>query len=758
MSKAAKKKTPSLPTEIEPKYIQDDTSQKEISSQDQDAPTHLPEDDTSEIEGSSDTPTSSSEKDDSKIAIEKPQGQKKTLNFKDLASKIPNGDKSKRPLIVWVLLAVMIFTLFQVFTGAPGEGGLSSTFSPKTDKITQNIFWERAQKGEVKECKVIRNTDTDTVTLEGFFNNDKKKPFEVNVLDSSSLEEQLRQAGIQVTQENKSSFWGPVIFSILPIILLVALFYFFVMRKAQGGAMDFGKSRAKLMNTSNKKIHFSDVAGVEEAKEEVEEIVEFLKNPKKFEALGGQVPKGILLMGPPGTGKTLLAKAIAGEAEVPFFSISGSDFMEMFVGVGASRVRDMFEQGKRNSPCIIFIDEIDAIGRSRFTGIGGGHDEREQTLNAMLVEMDGFEANTGVIVMAATNRADVLDPALTRPGRFDRQIHVDLPTIDGRIAILQIHAKKLKLGEDVDLKRIARGTPGFSGADLANLLNEGALIAARGNKSAVEHDDLEEARDKVLWGRERKSRTMADRERRTTAWHEGGHALAQVICRHTEPLHKVTIIPRGRSLGATMSLPENDVLNRTRNEMKDILVVMCAGRIAEKLYTGDLSTGASSDIRMATNLARKMVCAYGMSKNFGFQAFGDNEDMVFLGRDMGRKQDHSEATARVIDEEVSQLIKEAYARCENLIFDNREKLEILVNYLLEVETADGRDVEVLVTTGHLPENPHRSAIKTENASTSEITDEVVASENETVTGETSTDEGVTTDTVLTPPEPANDTQ
>ncbi len=399
---------------------------------------------------------------------------------------------------------------------------------------------------------------------------------------------------------------------------------------------------------------------------------------------------------------------------MPFFSISGSDFVEMFVGVGASRVRDMFEQAKKNAPCILFIDEIDAIGRTRFTGIGGGHDEREQTLNAMLVEMDGFEGNSGVIVMAATNRVDVLDPALTRPGRFDRQIVVDLPTVEGRLAILKVHAEKVKLGEDVDLERVARGTPGFSGADLANLLNEAALLAARARRTAVTHADLEEARDKVLWGRERRSHTMADKDRRITAWHEGGHALAQVLLEHTEPLHKVTIIPRGRALGATMTLPERDVLNRTENEMKDMLVVLTAGRIAEACFTGERSTGASQDIKMATQLARRMICAYGMSKHFGFQAFGDNEEQIYLGREIGRKQDHSEATARAIDEEVTELVQEAYRRGEEIITANRDKLELLVDYLLEVETADGRDVESLIQTGIKPETKRTVAAKEQN--------------------------------------------
>ncbi|MEG1933666.1 MAG: ATP-dependent zinc metalloprotease FtsH [Kiritimatiellia bacterium] len=646
--------------------------------------------------------------------------QKSSKGAPDLSGKEPEQKSGwKRPLIVWVLLAVLIFSIAQVFFGdAKGTLGVGKKEAP----LTQLDFWQRVEAGVQREgTKIVSNTILPEVTLvresggESFLEGEwgkeqgqeaKPKKFRLNVLGVTDLEKRLESVGIRTLQENRSNWLGPILASLLPLLLLFVLFYFLFMRQMRGGQggnpFEFGKSRAKLLNKEDAKVHFADVAGVEEAKEEVEEIVEFLKEPKRFEDLGGKVPKGILLMGPPGTGKTLLAKAIAGEAAVPFFSISGSDFVEMFVGVGASRVRDMFEQAKKNAPCILFIDEIDAIGRTRFTGIGGGHDEREQTLNAMLVEMDGFEGNSGVIVMAATNRVDVLDPALTRPGRFDRQIVVDLPTREGRLAILQVHAKKIKLAEDVDLDRIARGTPGFSGADLANLLNEGALLAARAHKTAVGHLDLEEARDKVLWGRERRSHTMADRERRMTAWHEGGHALAQVLLEHTEPLHKVTIIPRGRALGATMTLPERDVLNRTEKEMKDMLVVMCAGRIAEKLYTGDLSTGASQDIKMATNLARRMVCAYGMSDSFGFQFFGDNEDMVYLGRDMGRKQDHSESTAQMIDAEVSKMMHEAYARSEKLINDHRDRLEMLVDYLLEVETADGRDVELLIATGERP--------------------------------------------------------
>ncbi len=636
----------------------------------------------------------------------------------------------KRPVMVWVLLAVLIFSIVQVFLSDPRANLKLQGSEAPAAPLTQLDFWQKVEagvqrdaqgqvigNGVLPEVKLVREGSGVTF-LEGKWkvatpakSDDGKPvftdaPFTLNVLGVERLEERLAAAGIRTIQENRSDWMRTVMMAVLPILLLFLLMYIFFFRQFRGGGagnpFEFGKSRARQMTKEEAKIHFKDVAGVDEAKEEVQEIVDFLKDPKRFEAVGGKVPKGVLLMGPPGTGKTLLAKAIAGEAEVPFFSISGSDFVEMFVGVGASRVRDMFAQAKKNAPCILFIDEIDAIGRTRFTGIGGGHDEREQTLNAMLVEMDGFEGNSGVIVMAATNRVDVLDPALTRPGRFDRQIVVDLPTIEGRLAILKVHAAKVKLGSDVDLERVARGTPGFSGADLANLLNEAALLAARARRTEVTHADMEEARDKVLWGRERRSHTMADRDRRITAWHEGGHALAQVLLEHTEPLHKVTIIPRGRALGATMTLPEKDVLNRTEREMKDMLVVMTAGRIAEKLFTGDLSTGASQDIKMATSLARRMVCNYGMSDTFGFQSFDDNEDMVYLGRELGRKVSHSEATARMIDEEVSRLIREAYVRGEELIEAHRAELELLVDYLLEVETADGRDVETLIKTGERP--------------------------------------------------------
>ena len=478
---------------------------------------------------------------------------------------------------------------------------------------------------------------------------------------------------------------------------MLFLFYWFMGRKMGGssGPFGMGKSRAKMLNgkEDTRKVTFNNVAGVDEAKEEVQEIVEFLKEPSAFKKLGGRIPKGILLVGPPGTGKTLLARAIAGEAQVPFFAISGSDFEEMFVGVGASRMRDMFAEAKKRSPCIVFIDEIDSIGMKR-SGAGAltGSHSYEQTLNTMLVEMDGFDPNEGVIVIAATNRPDTLDSALLRPGRFDRQVLIDLPTLKGREEILKLHGEKITFSADADLKRVARGTPGFSGADLANLLNEAALLAVRKKLEGVDMATLDEARDKILWGRERKSAGYSKKDREITAWHESGHAVLQLLLEHTDPLHKVTIIPRGRALGATMSLPEKDILNRTKSHFIDELSVMCGGRIAEKMFTGEISTGAAQDIAMATDTARKMVCSYGMSDKFGFQSF--REQNAFSAAELPPA--FSEETSREIDAEVAKLINDAYAKAESLLADNRDKLEKLASALLETETMDGRDVETLL--------------------------------------------------------------
>lgn len=500
-----------------------------------------------------------------------------------------------------------------------------------------------------------------------------------------------------------TALWG-----ILPFLLIATLIWFFFIRQikmAGKGALSFGKSKARLLAKERNKTTFKDVAGIDEAIDEVSELVEFLKDPKKFQRLGGRIPKGILMVGPPGTGKTLLAKAIAGEADAAFFSISGSDFVEMFVGVGASRVRDMFEQARKNTPCLVFIDEIDAVGRSRGHGLGGGNDEREQTLNALLVEMDGFDTQEGIIIIAATNRPDVLDPALLRPGRFDRQVTVNLPDVRGREAILKVHAKNVKLAPAVDLSVIARGTPGYSGAELANLLNEAALLAASENKKAVGMAELEEARDKVRWGRERRSLAMTDEDKKFTAWHEAGHAIVNVLLAHTHPLHKVTIIPRGQSLGSTMSLPKTDILNRRRKEMLDMIAMMMAGRIAEEMVSGDISSGAAGDIQQATNMVRAMVMQWGMSDRLGMVQYGDNDEYVFLGREMARTKVYSEFTAQEIDAEVKRIIDEAYTTAKNLLTEHRDKLELIAKSLLEYETLDGTQVEEIVRTGKFTPPP-----------------------------------------------------
>src|SRR5437660_7741838 len=499
-----------------------------------------------------------------------------------------------------------------------------------------------------------------------------------------------------------------LLYSVFPILVIGLLIWFFFIRQikmAGKGALSFGKSKARMLSKEKNKTTFKDVAGVEEAKEEVSELVEFLKDPKKFQKLGGRIPKGILMIGGPGTGKTLLAKAIAGEADAAFFSISGSDFVEMFVGVGASRVRDMFEQARKNTPCLIFIDEIDAVGRSRGHGLGGGNDEREQTLNALLVEMDGFDTQEGIIIIAATNRVDVLDPALMRPGRFDRQVTVNLPDVRGREAILKVHAKNVKLAPSVDLSIIARGTPGYSGAELANLLNEAALLAASTNKKAVSMVELEEARDKVRWGRERRSLAMTDEDKKYTAWHEAGHALVNVMLQHTHPLHKVTIIPRGQALGSTMSLPKTDVLSRRRKEMLDLIAMTMAGRIAEEIVSGDISSGAAGDIQQATNMARAMVTQWGMSDRIGMVQYGDDDEYVFLGREMARAKVYSESTAQEIDAEVKKIIDAAYKVAKDIIVGSADKLELIARSLLEYETLDGQQVEEIVRTGKFTPPP-----------------------------------------------------
>jgi cell division protease FtsH len=510
----------------------------------------------------------------------------------------------------------------------------------------------------------------------------------------------LRERGVQISAKpvEDNPWYMTILISWFPILLIIAVWMFFMRQMQAGGgkAMSFGKSRARLVSDSARKVTFADVAGIEEAKEELEEIIEFLRDPKKFTRLGGRIPKGVLLVGPPGTGKTLLARAIAGEAGVPFFNISGSDFVEMFVGVGASRVRDLFTQGKKHAPCIIFIDEIDAVGRHRGAGLGGGHDEREQTLNQLLVEMDGFESNDGVILISATNRPDVLDPALLRPGRFDRQVVVPLPDLKGREGILQVHARKSPLGPDVDLTVLARGTPGFSGADLENLVNEAALLAARRNKERVEMVDLELAKDKVLMGTERKSMIMSEEEKRNTAYHEVGHALAAKFLPKTDPVHKVSIIPRGRALGVTMTLPIEDRLSYDEQYMKSTLAKLMGGRVAEELVFARRTSGASDDIEKATNLARRMVTVFGMSDLMGPIAFGQKEEHIFLGREIAQHRDYSEQTAIQIDGEVRRLVDEAYQTAKGILREHEDLLHQVAASLLDKETLEGKEIDAII--------------------------------------------------------------
>jgi cell division protease FtsH len=525
---------------------------------------------------------------------------------------------------------------------------------------------------------------------------------------NKNLESELAAKGYRVDIKADSDLMVSALVQFAPIALFFLILYFFFrqqIRNAGKGALSFGKSKARMLARDRNRVTFKDVAGVEEAKEEVQEIVDFLKDPKKFQKLGGRIPKGVLMVGPPGTGKTLLARAIAGEADVPFFSISGSDFVEMFVGVGASRVRDMFEQGKKSAPCIIFIDEIDAVGRHRGHGLGGGHDEREQTLNALLVEMDGFDTQEGVIIIAATNRPDVLDPALLRPGRFDRQITVNLPDVKGREEILRVHAKRVKLAEGVDLGVAARGTPGYSGAELANVINEAALLAARRGLKAITMAELEEARDKVRWGKERRSLAISEKEKKNTAYHEAGHALLCEILPNTDPLHKVTIIPRGPSLGSTMYLPTEDKYNNRKGELLDRLVIIMGGRVAEELIFGDVTSGASGDIRMATGTARKMVCEWGMSERLGMVEYGEHEDYVFLGRDISRARAYSEATAQEIDHEVKRLCDDAYQKALELLTQRKDTLIAIAKALLEYETLDGNQIREIINNGKLMNPP-----------------------------------------------------
>jgi cell division protease FtsH len=573
---------------------------------------------------------------------------------------------------------------------------------------------QEAEKGLVDRVDLVTEPSSATVYLKGFLKKSAEgsatEPFRTSVnLDfNRDLKSELLVRGIRPREVTDSNQVGSVLLSLLPFCLFVLVLYFIFrqqIRMAGKGALNFGKSKARMLSRDKNRITFKDVAGVEEAREEVEEIVDFLRDPKKFQKLGGRIPKGVLLIGPPGTGKTLLARAIAGEADVPFFSISGSDFVEMFVGVGASRVRDMFEQGKKSAPCIIFIDEIDAVGRHRGHGLGGGHDEREQTLNALLVEMDGFDTQEGVIIIAATNRPDVLDPALLRPGRFDRQITVNLPDVKGREEILKVHSRRVKLSEGTDLGVVARGTPGYSGAELANVINEGALLAARKGLKSIGITELEEARDKVRWGRERRSLAISEKEKENTAYHEAGHALLLELLENTEPLHKVTIIPRGPSLGSTMWLPQEDKYNMRRRELVDSLCVTMGGRVAEEIVFGDVTSGARGDIKQATGMARRMVCEWGMSERLGMVEYGEHDDYVFLGRELSRQRDYSEATAQEIDREVRKLCDDAYARARKLLLEKREALEAIAKALLEYETLDGSQIRDILEHGSMRNPP-----------------------------------------------------
>ena len=587
-----------------------------------------------------------------------------------------------RNLMLWaaiVLAMVMLFNMFQ---------------QPQSSaqKVSYTDFIGRVDGGQISSVEIQGNTligrGPDGASVQTYAPRD-------NELVSRLLDKKVE---VKAQPPEEQPWYMTLLVSWFPMLLLIGVWIFF-MRQMQGGggkAMSFGRSRARLLNQDSARVTFEDVAGVDEAKDELSEVVEFLSNPKKFTRLGGRIPKGVLLVGPPGTGKTLLARAVAGEAGVPFFSISGSDFVEMFVGVGASRVRDLFVQGKKNAPCLIFIDEIDAVGRKRGAGLGGGHDEREQTLNQLLVEMDGFESNEGVILLAATNRPDVLDPALLRPGRFDRQVVVPTPDLRGRRRILEVHTKRTPLDPDVDLDTLARGTPGFSGADLENLVNEAALQAAKLNATKVDMHDFEYAKDKVLMGRERRSLILSDEEKRITAYHEGGHALAARLLPGSDPVHKVTIIPRGRALGLTMQLPEEDRHGYSRNYLRNNLVVLLGGRVAEEIVFDDITTGASNDIERVTRMARKMVCEWGMSDAIGTLSIGETGEEVFIGREWVQNKNYSEETARLVDAEVKRIVEEAHARCVKLLQDNRAALDRIAQALLERETISGEELDLLM--------------------------------------------------------------
>jgi cell division protease FtsH len=625
------------------------------------------------------------------------------MNFreaKDKGEDNVNSSSTAKTILFWisiVFLGVMLWKLVSANGSQARE---------QTPSYTE--FMAKVDAGDIKEVTLYLSPNS--YEVQGEYLRPPNTKFVVTVFKEAApdLVKQLKDKGAMIRgmKEVRSGDWILILLNAAPLILLVG-FCLFLMRQMQAGgnkALSFGKSRARLLSAQQKKATFKDVAGTDEAKEELQEIIEFLKDPQKFQKLGGRIPKGVLLVGPPGTGKTLLARAIAGEANVPFFSISGSDFVEMFVGVGASRVRDLFEQGKKNAPCIIFIDEIDAVGRHRGAGLGGGHDEREQTLNALLVEMDGFESNEGVILIAATNRPDVLDPALLRPGRFDRRVVVARPDVKGREEILRVHTRKVPLSDDVELSIIARGTPGFSGADLANLVNEAALWAARQNRKFVMQVDFEMSKDKVLMGVERKSMILSDEEKKNTAYHEAGHALVAAMTPGADPVHKVTIIPRGMALGLTMQLPEDDKHTYTREYLEAMLAVLMGGRSAEEIFLGHITTGAGNDIERATDLARNMVCEWGMSE-LGPLAYGKKDEAIFLGREITQHRDYSEDTAIQIDKEVKRIVNGGYENAKRLLSTNRETLERIAQALLEREVIDANEVKMLMEGKPLPEKP-----------------------------------------------------
>lgn len=596
-------------------------------------------------------------------------------------------NKFFKNVLFYLLIIIVIIWMFDLY----GEK------NSKPADISYTSFMQHVQQDEIKQVTIVDNV------ISGKLKDGKE--FSTVAPNDSKLVEKLEAKKVDIKAElpPQPPWWMSILSSILPMLIIVGLWFMLMNQGGAGGGkvMNFGKSRARRYDEEKLKITFKDVAGAEEAKQELEEVVEFLKHPQKYNDLGAKIPKGVLLYGPPGTGKTLLAKAVAGEAGVPFFSISGSDFVEMFVGVGASRVRDLFDQAKKSAPCIVFIDEIDAVGRQRGAGLGGGHDEREQTLNQLLVEMDGFSANEGIIMIAATNRPDILDPALLRPGRFDRQIVVDRPDIKGRTEILKVHVKGKPIGPDVNLDVIAQRTPGFTGADLSNLVNEAALLTARKDKKAINMPEMEEAAERVIMGPERKSRVISDKEKRLTAYHEGGHTIVGMLLEHTDPVHKVTIIPRGRAGGYTLSLPKEDKYYATRSEMLDELKVLLGGRVAEALVLKEISSGASNDLQRATQLARQMICEYGMSENIGPVTFGHRQDQVFLGRDIARDKDYSEEVAAEIDKEVRSFMEDAYAATEKLLSDNIDKLHVIAKALMEKETLEEEEINQLVKYGHI---------------------------------------------------------